>query len=224
MKTKIYLLATLTLFTMFYGCEKDNFNPPASMLTGKVVYQNQPVGVRSSAVQLELWQYGFKLRNKIAVYVDQDGTYSAALFNGDYKLVRLAGAPWENQTDTINITVKGSTVVDVPVVPYFVMNNVTIQKGTGVVTATLTVQKVSTTKNLELVRLYLGTTVITDQNNNAANASVAASAITLGQTVTVTATIPAALATADYLFARVGVKAAGIGELYYSVPQKIQLK
>jgi len=224
MKTKIYLSAILALFTMFYGCEKDNFDPPASMLTGKVVYQNQPVGIRSSAAQLELWQYGFKLRNKIAIYIDQDGTYSAALFNGDYKLVRLAGAPWENQTDTINVTVKGSTVVDVPVVPYFILNNVNIQKGTGIITATLTVQKVSTTKNLELVRLYLGKTMITDQNNNLVSTSVAATAITLGQTVTVTATIPAALASADYLYARVGVKASGIGELYYTAPQKIQLK
>lgn len=224
MKTKIYLSAILALFTMFYGCEKDNFDPPASMLTGKVVYQNQPVGVRSNAAQLELWQYGFKLRNKIAIYIDQDGTYSAALFNGDYKLVRLAGAPWENQTDTINITVKGSTVVDVPVVPYFILNNVNIQKGTGIITATFIVQKVSTTKNLELVRLYLGKTMITDQNNNLVSTSVAATAITLGQTVTVTATIPAALASADYLYARVGVKASGIGELYYTAPQKIQLK
>jgi len=224
MKTRVFLTTILALGTIFYGCEKDNFNPPSSMLTGKVVYQTQTVGVRSSAVQLELWQYGFKLRNKIAVNIDQDGTYSAALFNGDYKLVRLAGAPWENQTDTINVTVKGNTVVDVPVVPYFIMNNVNIQKGTGVVTATLTVQKVSTTKNLELVRLYLGKTIITDQNKNAVSASVLASAITLGQTVTVTATIPAALASADYLFARVGVKAAGIGELYYTAPQKIQLK
>lgn len=224
MKTKIYLSAILALFTMFYGCEKDNFDPPASMLTGKVVYQNQPVGVRSSAAQLELWQYGFKLRNKIAIYIDQDGTYSAALFNGDYKLVRLAGAPWENQTDTINVTVKGSTVVDVPVVPYFILNNVNIQKGTGIITATFIVQKVSTTKNLELVRLYLGKTMITDQNNNLVSTSVAATAITLGQTVTVTATIPAALASADYLYARVGVKASGIGELYYTAPQKIQLK
>lgn len=224
MKTKIYLSAILALFTMFYGCEKDNFDPPASMLTGKVVYQNQPVGIRSSAAQLELWQYGFKLRNKIAIYIDQDGTYSAALFNGDYKLVRLAGAPWENQTDTINVTVKGSTVVDVPVVPYFILNNVNIQKGTGIITATFIVQKVSTTKNLELVRLYLGKTMITDQNNNLVSTSVAATAITLGQTVTVTATIPAALASADYLYARVGVKASGIGELYYTAPQKIQLK
>lgn len=224
MKTKIYLSAILALVTMFYGCEKDNFDPPASMLTGKVVYQSQPVGVRSSATQLELWQYGFKLRNKIAVYIDQDGTYSAALFNGDYKLVRLAGAPWENQTDTINVTVKGNTVVDVPVVPYFILNNVNIQKGAGIITATFIVQKVSTTKNLELVRLYLGKTMITDQNNNLASTSVAATAITLGQTVTVTATIPAALASADYLYARVGVKASGIGELYYTAPQKIQLK
>ena len=214
----------LILCIVVAGCAYDNYDQPGSLLSGKVVYQNEPVGVRSNGTQLELWQYGYALRAKIDVYISQDGSYSAKLFDGDYKLVRLSGAPWENQRDTISVTVKGNTVVDVPVVPYFVIKNATFQKSDDKIIAKFTIEKVSASANLSLARLYLGKTIITDQNNNAANVSLNAASITLGQEATITATIPASLASADHLFARVGVQSAGIGELFYTAPQKIQLK
>jgi PBP1b-binding outer membrane lipoprotein LpoB len=219
------IIFIVTLFSMVLtGCEYDNYDPPTSILSGKVKYQNEPVNVRSNGTQLELWQDGYALRAKIAVYIDQDGNYSAALFDGNYKLVRLAGAPWENQTDTIPVTVKGNTVVDVPVNPYFVVRNVSFQKEGSNITGKFTIEKISASANLSLARLYLGKTLITDQNNNAANATINASAITVGQETTVSLSIPASLASEDYLFARIGVQTQGVGELYYSVPQKIQLK
>jgi hypothetical protein len=206
------------------GCEYDNYEAPTSILSGKVTYQNEPVGVRSNATQLELWQGGYALSAKIAVLIDQDGNYSACLFDGDYKLVRLAGAPWENRTDTIPVTVKGNTVVDVPVTPYFIVRNAAFQKDGDKVTATFTIEKVSPSANLSLARLYLGKTIITDQNNNVANATLNTVDITLGQTVSLSVSIPASIASADYLFARIGVQTAGIGELYYSESHKINLK
>jgi hypothetical protein len=206
------------------GCEYDNYDPPTSILSGRVMYQNEPVGVRSNGPQLELWQDGYALSAKIAVLIDQDGNYSACLFDGDYKLVRLAGAPWENRTDTIPVTVKGNTVVDVPVTPYFVIRNATFQKEGDRITATFTIEKVSASANLSLARLYLGKTVITDQNNNVANATLNVADIVLGQTVSLSVSVPAGIAAADYLFARIGVQTAGIGELYYSESQKISLK
>ncbi len=225
MKNTILSVTAILLLFVLVGCEKDNYGAPGSVLSGKVMYQDQAVGVRSNGTQLELWQYGFKLRAKIPVYIAQDGTYKATLFDGEYKLVRLSGAPWENQpTDTINVTVKGNTVFNVPVVPYFIIKNASFQKENNSVTAKFVIEKVSQTQNLELARLYLGKTTIVDQNNNDANSSLPVASITVGQETSITVEIPSKLASADYVFARIGVKTAGVGEQFYSSPQKIQLK
>ncbi|MBD0287478.1 MAG: DUF3823 domain-containing protein [Flavisolibacter sp.] len=221
---------SLALFVLVAGCKKDNYEPPKSQLSGRVVFQGQPVGVRSGGVQLELWQPGPEYElwksTKIPVNVAWDGTFSAMLFDGDYKLTRLKGnGPWADNTDTINVQVRGATTVDVPVDPFFIIKGETFQKSGNSINATFNLQQVNKSKNLELVRIYLGQTLITDQNNNAVNASKEASAITdLSQPVTLSATIPASLADKDYLFARVGVKTVGVAELAYSQPQKIPLK
>jgi hypothetical protein len=120
--------------------------------------------------------------------------------------------------------VKGNTVKDVPVTPYFVIRNATFQKNGDQITARFTIEKVVETANLALARLYLGKTQITDQSNNAANAQLTAEAFTIGQEATISVTIPASLVSAEYVFARIGVQTSGVGELYYSVPQKVQLK
>jgi hypothetical protein len=88
----------------------------------------------------------------------------------------------------------------------------------------LCIEKNTTTKTLELARLYIGPNLIVDQNNNFANAQAAASAITLGQPVTLNVTIPASLANEAYIFASVGVKTNGVAELLYTQSQKLQLK
>jgi len=74
------------------------------------------------------------------------------------------------------------------------------------------------------VKLYLGQTLIVDQNNSASTAEVLAADITdLSQPITLTANIPAALASKGYLFARIGVKANGVAEYLYSQPEQIEL-
>lgn len=190
------------------------------------MYDKQPLGVRSNGVQLELWQYGYQLFSKIPVYIDQDGTFSAKVFDGNYKLTILRGnGPWVDKMDSIDVKVSGAANVDVPVDPYFIIKNEKFERTGTMITATFNLQRVNTGKALELVRIYIGQTNITDQVNNATNVQKAASAITdLNQPVTVSATIPASLSVKDYVFARVGVKAVGVAELLYSQPQIITLK
>jgi len=186
----------------------------------------QPLGIRSNGVQLKLWQHGYQVFSKIPVYIDQDGTFTAKVFDGNYKLTLLRGnGPWADKTDSIDVKVNGSANVDVSVDPYFIIKNEKFERTGTSVTATFNLQRVNTSKALELVRIYIGQTNITDQVNNAANAQKAASAITdLSQPVTLSATIPASLSAKDYVFARVGVKAVGVAELLYSQPQMIALK
>jgi hypothetical protein len=219
-------LLSLLLGIVMAGCEKDNRPEPKSELKGRIVHEGQPLGVRSNGVQLELWQRGYQLFTKIPVHVNQDGTFSASLFDGNYKLVRLRGnGPWIDNTDTIDVALRGTTEIDVPVVPYFVFKNDTYSKGEGKVSATFNLQQVNNTRTLERVNLYIGTTTIVDPNNNVGNAQQVAANITdLSKPITLTATIPANLAGRDYIYARIGVKTSGVGEMLFGVPQKIMLK
>ena len=225
MKSKLLFLL-LILTVVFASCEKDNREAPSSTISGSITYGKQPLSLRSNGVQLELWQHGYQLFSKIPVYVNQDGTFSARVFDGNYKLTLLKGnGPWADLTDSIDVTVKGSTQVDVPVNPYFTINNETFQKNGTTIAATFNLQKVDTSKALDLAKIYIGQTIITDENNNAANAQKAAADITdVSQPVTLSIDVPASLATKDYIYVRVGVKAAGVAELLYSPPQMIMLK
>ena len=216
----------LALMTGLAGCEKDNRTEPKSVLKGKVVFEGQPIGLRSNGVQLELWQHGYQLFTKIPVMIAQDGTFSASLFDGNYKLVRLRGnGPWTDNTDSIDVELRGSKEIDVPVNPYFIIKNDAYSKGEGKVSATFNVQQVATGRTLERVNLYIGTTTIVDPGNNVGNAQeVAANMADLSKPITLAASIPANLASREYIYARVGVKTSGVGEMIFGVPQKIMLK
>ncbi len=214
------LLAGLGLLAA--SCEKDNITPPTSLLTGRVTFQNQALNVRGSGnVQLELWQRGEYFQNKIPVYVTQDGTFSAALFDGEYKLTRLRdNGPWANNTDSITVQVKGNTVVDVPVQPYFTIGTATIAKSGSNVTASFPVTKVGT-RDIESATLYLSYTQFVDVNSQFSSASKTASDLTnLSQPVGLSVAMPANYS--GPIYARVGVKTSGVGERIYSPVQKIQ--
>jgi hypothetical protein len=225
MKSKLFYLLLIPA-SVLSSCKKDNKKAPDSTISGRVIYNNQPLGVRSNGVQLELWQYGYQLFSKIPVHVDQDGTFSAKVFDGNYKLTLLRGnGPWADNTDSINVVVSGHSNVDVPVDPFFIITDESFTRNGNTIDASFKLKQVNTSKALELVRIYIGQTLITDQNNNAANAQKLAAAITdLSQPVTLNATIPASLAGKDYVFVRVGVKTIGVGELLYSKPQQISIK
>jgi hypothetical protein len=217
-------IALLLLITA--GCKKDNYEEPKSTLTGQVVYDKQPVGLRSNGVQLELWQHGYEVFSKIPVYVAQDGTFSVSLFDGSYKLVLLRGnGPWVNNSDSLDVTVSGHTSIEVPVEPYFVISNASLAQNGADITATVTIQQVNNSLPLDAVSVYLGSTTIVDQVNSVAGATVAAADITdITQPVTLTVAIPPSLSAKGYVYARVGVKTAGIAEMLYSQPQKIDLQ
>lgn len=223
MKREILFTIFVAFVIIMAGCTKDNFDSPTSMLTGTVTYNGSPVGVKTGGTQLELWQYGFQLKSKIAVQIAQDGTYSAILFDGNYKLVRLAGAPWVNQTDSIDVTVSGATKVDVPVVPYFTITGETFSYAGGVLSASCTINKVGTV-NIERLTLYIGTTSIVDASNNGGKSDKTGSALSnLTVPLSYSYTVPTTLASRSYIYARIGVKTTGVNELLYTPVKKIQL-
>ncbi len=220
MKRKLYFFSALVI-VLLSACEKDNLKEPTSVLSGNVTFGGQPIGVRSDRVQFEIWQRGFDFFTKIPLNIAQDGSFKATLHDGNYKLVRLPNAgPWANNTDTIDVSLKESASVDIPVEPYFVIKNASFTRTGANVSTTFTVEKNGThTRTLEATKLFLGRYYILDLGNNAGNKD--ATGLVLGQPVTVTLAIPTAFANDDFIFARVGIKTKDIGEYLYTVSQKL---
>jgi len=207
------------------GCEKDNYAPPESQLTGRVTFQNEAVGVRGQGgVQLELWQRGEFFRNKIPVYVAQDGTYSATLFDGEYKLTRLRdNGPWVNNTDSITVQVSGNTIVDVPVSPYFVVRNATITKSGTAITASCQVSQATAGRDIESVTLFVNNGQFVDTNNSLVGRTTKSGTDVANLSQPLTFSLPLPGSARNAVYARIGVKTQGVGELYYSPVQKIAL-
>lgn len=235
MKREILYTLFAVLVFVVTGCEYDNFDAPTSMLTGTVNYQGTPVGVKTNGTQLELWQYGYQVRSKIAVYIAQDGTYSTRLFDGNYKMVRLSGAPWENLTDSIDVTVKGNTVIDVPVTPFFIISTPTFSYADSIVTASGLISKIGT-RNIERVTLYIGLTGFVDAVNVATYYNKATDKIVpvqldktgaaisnLSSPLVFTLRLPKAIYTRKEVFARLAVKTTGVSEMYFSPVQKLTI-
>lgn len=224
MKATYFIPVLFAAVLLLAGCGEDNFEPPKSVLSGRVVYQNQPVGVRTNGVQLELWQRGYQLFTKIPVYVNQDGGFSASLFDGDYKLVRLRGnGPWVDNTDTIDVQVRGNATIDVPVQPYYNVRNQTFQRSGTNLTATCKVDPVATGRAIERVTLYVGPTQFVDVNNNAGSISLSGTALAdLSKDLSFSFALPTSVSTRSYLYTRIGVKTVGVAELLYTPVQKVQ--
>lgn len=235
MKNKLILLAVFTSLLIIAGCEYDNYDPPTSFLTGKVVYNNTPVGVRSNGTQLELWQYtwdtkGKIARAKIAVYIAQDGSYSARLFDGDYKIVRLTGAPWSNpNTDTLSVTVSGNTTYDVPVTPYFIITGESFvySKSDSTITAAGLITKVGSNAITNMT-LYTSFTSIVDNTNSIGNTALTTGLTDLSTPKTVKYKLTKAnftsINTRGYVYARLAIQISGVSERYFTQVQKISLQ
>lgn len=231
---------------LFGACKKDNRDAPDSVISGRVIVSNtkQPVGVATNGTQLELWQSGYDLYQKIPVYINHDGTFSARLFDGTYKLVRLSGAPWAaNTSDTIVVNVKGSTSLDVPVDPFFTIGseNFTFNKADTSITAVFSVARYDASKTSDKVSLHIGLTQFTDVNNQiplpASMNDITPPANYLTSPITIKVYLnPARHSNAElkrqlgvalqkgYAFVRAAVKTSGVTQRFYTQVKEISLK
>ncbi len=220
---KLYINNLILLVTLLFvaGCGFDNFEPPKSTLTGNVVYEGAPVGVRGTgnAVQLELWQDGYELYTSIPVYVTQDGSFSASLFDGDYKLVsRNGNGPWVSSQDTIHFTVKGETYVEYSVTPFYTISNENFSLNGNVLTATFDVNQIAGSQPIERAVLVVNKTSFVDESAQIARADVTNPGT--GQ-ITMTLELNPNVMNSVLLNARVGVKVQGREAIYSSI-QKVK--
>jgi hypothetical protein len=232
MKIKYHHIILIACCAVMFSCKKDNYEPPKSKLFGKIVYQGEAIGVETNQVPYELYQYGFGKVGGIGSSFSQEGAYSALLFDGQYRLIVPNGqGPFKwNQTssgapDSVLINLNGSQELDLEVTPYYMIRTPQISAGGGKITANFKIEKIITDasgKDVDDVVLYINKTqFVSGGDYNIASAGIGVGAIVDMNNVTLEANIPSITPTQNYVFARIGLKIAGVEDRIFSPVQKI---
>ena len=229
MKKRFYysIFLVLTIAALAVSCEFDNYDEPEATLQGNLVYNGTPIQVPHNDVRMELWEPGWELKAPITVAVSQDGSYSAKLFEGSYKLVIPSGeGPFMSNSDTIELNVSGTTQKDIEVTPYYMITgtpNFTVVGDS--VRATFGLTQVITDANaesIENVHLYLNRTQFVDEGTALSTGSQAGASISDIGNITLTTELPDLVMDQDYIFARVGVKITNRDDMLCSAITKLQ--
>ncbi len=228
MNTKYYILF-LGLILSLGSCEIDNYEEPKSLFEGALTYQGDTIRVAQNDVRFQLWQSGFGKEGPLDVHVTQDGSFSSLLFNGDYRLKFIDGqGPFKaisqggQQGDTIYLNLNGSTNMELEVMPYYMIRNPQISVSGNSVNASIELQQVITgmdARDIEHVTLYLNKTHFVSANGDM-NIARGDADLTNMDNLSMMVEIPDNL-NQDYLFARVGVKIAGVEDMLFSPLQKL---
>jgi hypothetical protein len=245
MKISFRYLCILTLFASITACKKDNYTAPDSTLSGHIVYQGEAIGVERNQVPFQMYQYGFGKVGPISITdpnshipsfqsFEQDGSYSAVLADGDYKIIVPNGQGpflWKQTAagnpDTVNVTLKGDQTLDLEVTPFYMIRNPQFAASGGNVTATFKAEQIITgpdAKNIEKVGLYIGKTQfvtdgIVDQDRQFVELD--AGAIVDPNDISLSVALPSKMTAQNFIFARVGIKIAGVEDMIYSPLQQI---
>jgi len=232
MKSRFQYIILLTLVLGTSSCKKDNFEAPSSTLNGRIMYNNEEIGLEYNQVPLELYQPGFGKVGAIAGSFKQDGSYSTLLFNGNYKMIIPAGQgpfQWRETTvgvrDTLAVTVSGNQTLDLQATPYFMIRAAAYTLTGTTLVANFRADQIITglsAKTIERINLYINKTQFVSSADNIASAEIAGSTITNPAAVTLTATVPAIVPAQNYVFVRIGLKITGVEDMIFSPLQKIQ--
>jgi len=230
MKHSIYLLGVLTLAAAA-GCKKDNYPQPGSMLTGHLLYKTDTIQVERNQVPFQIYQYGFGKVGPIGSTFSQDGTLSSVLFDGNYKIIVPNGQGpfmWKQTAagnpDTVSVTLKGNQSIDLQVTPYYMIRNASITVSGGTAKATCKLEQIITdanAKNVERVSLYINKDQFVSGGDNIAKKDLAAADITDMNNISINVAVPSITPTQNYVYARIGLKIAGLEDMIFSPLQKI---
>lgn len=230
MKIASYISLAFLASGLFLSCKKDNYSAPSSQLSGALLYKGDTVAVEYNRVPFQLYQYGFGKVGPIDGVFDQNGSYHAVVFDGDYKFIIPVGKgpflPRVNSSgnaDTLAITVKGNQKVDINVTPYYMIRNAQITGGGGTINATCKLEKIVTdgnAKNIEKVVLYYNRTQFVSGANNMGSTTISGSAITDPNNINLSVAVAPFTPAQSYVFARIGVKIVGVETMIFS-PLKV---
>jgi len=231
MKRAFQYITVLALCAAGMSCKKDNYSEPASTLSGRVVYKGEAIGVEYNQVPIQLYQFGFGKVGPINETFAPDGSYSADLFDGTYKLIIPNGQgpfKWKQLAsgapDTTTITLAGSQTLDLEVTPYYMIRNPLLTGGSGKVSATFKSEQIITdvanAKSIERVTLYINKTQFVSGANNIGSSTLSGTAITDPNNIALNVTVPG-IAPQTFVYARIGLKISGVEDLIFSPLQKV---
>lgn len=233
MKIKSDIISICILGCVFAGCQKDNYAPPKSKFQGALIYQGDSVRVSYNDVSFQLWQAGFGKLTPIDVTVDQDGSFSALLFDGNYKLIIQPGqGPFvtltdpKTNSDTMLVQVNGDQTLNIEVLPYYMIRNFGFSVNNRMVHAKCSLEKIITdsqAKDIQSISLYTGKTQFVDRRTSIATATINGSNITDMNSITLSKEIPKMTPAQNYVFARIGVKIKGVEDMIFSPVVQLNL-
>ena len=230
MKIKIHYIILLALFAAA-GCKKDNYDAPSVTLKGRLMYNGEAINVEYNRVPFELYQAGFGKTGPIRGSFDQDGSYSTLLFNGNYKFTIPANQGpfiWKElgagKRDSVAVNLSGAQTLDIDVTPYYMINNAAITAANNKVNATFSIQKIITdvnAKDIERVNLFINKTQFVSSADQIGVTELAGSALPGLSNITMSVDIPSISPTQNYVFARVGIKIAGVEDMIFTPVTKV---
>jgi len=231
MKTKFYYILFMVAIVFLSSCKKDNYDAPEVDFTGRLVYKGEAINVQFDNVNFQLFQPGFGKTGAINVTIAQDGTYSSKLFDGNYQLVFAANQGpflWPKNAngaqDTIAVALNGSKVMDIEVVPFYMIRNAAFTYTANTVNATCSLEKIITdanAKDVERVSLYINKTQFVDGNNQIATQNLTEASLSDLNNLSLAVTVPNLTPTQNYVFARIGVKMSGYEDMIFTPVTKI---
>lgn len=233
MKFRYQYIILLAFVLGTAACKKDNYEAPASTLSGRIMYNNEEIGLEYNQVPIELYQPGFGKVGAISAPISQEGKYAALLFDGDYKMIIPASQgpfQWRENTagvrDTLAVKMSGSQTLDLQATPYFMIRSATYTVNGKVVTASFRADQIITgpnAKTIERINLYINKTQFVSGADNISTAEIAGSAITNPAAITLNARVPAISPVQNYVFVRIGLKILGVEDMIFSPLQKLTI-
>jgi len=232
MKRIAQYIIVLSVAVVFMSCEKDNYEPPTSLFTGKIMYQGTPLGFQHNRVSYELYQDGFGKIGPIASTFTPEGEFSQLLFDGAYKMVVPRGQGpflWgsvADRQDTVHLNVNGNTNMDFEVLPFWMIRNTQVSASGRNVSASCSLEQIVTgvdAKDIENVTLYISKTVFASSDNNVATTVINGEDIANVSDINLSAVVPELTPTQNYVFARIGIKFIGVDDMLFAPVQKLNL-
>ncbi|WP_025762444.1 DUF3823 domain-containing protein [Dyadobacter tibetensis] len=230
-KLRTTTLAVLLILMAMLSCKKDNYTEPKTELSGSIVYQGNPIELEYDQVRMQLWQPGFGKLAAIDAPISQDGRYSALLFKGNYKLVFPQNqGPFitlqknAEVKDTIYVNLSEDTVMDIEVLPYYMIRKAVVTKIENNIAAQVSLDKIiqdEQAKDIESVTLFLGRTQLVSRANNIAKTEKLGSELKDLTSIMLSVELPSLQQTDIY--ARVGVKIKNVEDMIFSKVEKVKL-
>ena len=231
MKTISYFSLILLMVAASACSKKDNYDPPKEQINGAILYNGDSIYLEYDRVPYQFYQHGFGKTGPVEQTFTQSGVISSLLFNGSYKFIVPNGQGpflWPKTSggapDSLDVTVSGSQQLNIEVTPYYMIRNPQVTGGSGKVSATFKIEKITTgvdAKDVENVTLYINKTQFVSGADNIGQAGIGGGDITDPNNVSLSVNVPSITPTQNYVYARIGLKIAGVEDRLFSPVVKV---